>query len=98
MTMEFQKHNTMMRKGIRRMVKPVAKFTCECCGSEVKKAGQYEFRPPQYIVDYYPRMSTVCRNCIYKEIFPKKGIMAKKKEMLIENGIILNGEAYCLTD
>ena len=92
MMREFQKHN--MKKGIRRMVKPVAMFTCEMCGKEVKRAGQFEFRSPQYIVDHSPRMLSVCRTCIYRETFPKKGIMAKKKDMLIENGIIFDGEPY----
>ena len=95
--MDYQRPNmerTRLLKGTRRMVQAKAKFTCECCGKEIKRAGQFEFRSPQYIVDHIPRKLTVCRNCIYREVFPNKGIMAKKRDMLIEKGIIVDGEPY----
>ena len=78
------------------MVQSKSQFDCEMCGKEVKRAGQYKFRPPQYVADHIPRMLTVCRTCIYRESFPKKGIMAKKKDQLIEQGIISHGEPYCI--
>ena len=83
-----------MKREIRRMIEPKAKFQCEVCGKQVKNAGRFEYRHQQYVSDHIPRKLTVCRNCIYREVFPKKGIMAKKKDMLIENGIIFDGEPY----
>ena len=82
------------KKGIRTMVEAKAQFACEMCGKEVKRAGRYKFQNPQMIVDHIPRILTVCRTCIYRETFPKKGIMARKRDQLIEKGIIKNGEPY----
>ena len=76
------------------MVQRIAQFTCDMCGKEVKKAGKYKLQQPQYVADHTPDILTVCRTCIYKETFPKKGIMLKKRDNLIEDGIILDGEPY----
>ena len=70
---------------IRRLVEPIAKFECECCGRQVKRAGKFEFRSPQYVIDHLGPLLTVCRMCIYKLSFGTVGIMKRKRENQVEN-------------
>ena len=85
MERKCQKHNMPMKKEIRRMTEPKARFTCEVCGKLVKNAGRFEHRHAQFISDHIPRLLTnVCRTCIYRESFGKKGINVRKRENQIE--------------
>ena len=74
-----------MKVQIRRLLEPVAAFECECCGKQVKRAGKFEYRAPQYVRDHIPKKQIVCRVCIYKLVFATKGIMKKKRSNIIEN-------------
>ena len=73
-----------MDKEIRRLVEAVAKFECECCGKQVKRAGKFEYRHPQYTKSHLASLMTVCRVCIYKLSFGSKGSMARKRENQVE--------------
>ena len=72
------------------MVEPKTKFTCEVCGKQVKNAGRFEYRHPQYVTDHIPRLLTdVCRTCTYNMSFGKKGINLRKRKQQIEEESIL---------
>ena len=74
-----------MKKEIRRIVEAVAKFECESCGKQVKRAGKFEYRHPQYISSHLAEILTVCRQCCYKLSFGTKGTNVRKREKQIEN-------------
>ena len=74
-----------MKVQIRRLLEAVAAFECESCGKHVKRAGKFEYRNAQYVRDHIPNKLIVCRNCVYKLAFATKGIMAKKRNNIIEN-------------
>ena len=77
--------NYKMKPEIRRLVKDPAKFECSVCGKLVKRAGMFEYRHPQMIIDHIPELyKQVCRVCIYKLSFGSKGIMAKKRNNKVE--------------
>ena len=76
--------NPRFKTEIRRLIEPVAKFECECCGKQVKRAGKFEHRYAQYVSDYVSSIMTVCRVCIYKLSFGSKGIMARKRNNQVE--------------
>ena len=75
------------------MVETKAKFQCEICGKQVKNAGRFEYRHQQYVRDHIPRLLTdVCRICVYREAFGKKGINLRKKQNQVEEETILYAE------
>ena len=73
-----------MKPEIRRLVKEKAKFECEVCGKDVKRAGLFEFRDKQMVTDHIPKLLRTCRICIYKLAFGKRGIMARKRSNQVE--------------
>ena len=77
--------NYKMKPEIRRLVKDPAKFECSVCSKLVKRAGMFEYRCPQMIIDHIPKLyKQPCRVFIYKLSFGTKGIMAKKRNNKVE--------------
>ena len=73
-----------MKPEIRRLVKENAKFECEVCGKIVKRAGMFEYRHRQMVIDHIPKLLRTCRVCIYKLSFGSKGSMARKRNNQVE--------------
>ena len=69
----------------RRLIEEKAAFECDCCGKQIKRAGKFEYRHPQYVVGHIPKlMSPICRNCVYYLTYGRKGVMKYKKANTIE--------------
>ena len=83
-----------MLKEIRRQINTRTAFQCEMCETVVKAGPQYEWRPQQFVSDHSPRKLTVCRTCIYKEAFGKKGLTKRKKDKQVET----ESKAYANVD
>ena len=62
----------MAKEMIKEYIGPKQFFECEMCGTK-KVQGKYKFRPFQYVPDYEPTVVTVCKKCIYREVYGSKG-------------------------
>ena len=73
-----------MKQEIRRLIEPITKFECQCCGKQVKRGPKFEYRHPQFIRDHIADLMTVCRVCVYKLSFGSKGSMIRKRTNQVE--------------
>jgi len=65
-------NSAMAKEMIKEYLGPKQYFECEMCGTK-KVQGKYKFKPFQYIPDYEPIMVTICKKCIYREVYGSKG-------------------------
>ena len=73
-----------MKEEIRRLIEPISKFECQCCGKQVKRGPKFEYRHAQYICDHIGPLMIVCRVCVYKLSFGTKGSVARKRNNQVE--------------
>ena len=52
---------------------------CEMCNDFVKRT-PYKYKPQQFIPDWEPREVTVCRKCVYREVYGSKNYRKRMKE------------------
>lgn len=54
--------------------------------SEIIKRVVYTYSSQQYVVDYVPPLLTVCKKCLYREVYGSKNYRKQMKEGVLENG------------
>jgi len=79
----------MAKTMIKEYIGPKQYFECEMCGTK-KIQGKYKFRPFQYIPDYEPATLSICKKCIYREVYGNKKRNKAMKAGEIEKQTLTN--------